>query len=62
VASETWVKQAVALGLKRIAFATAEKGLGQATVGDSVKRIDERELTTRTFGSLEAALTWIAGA
>jgi len=57
---ETWMPIALQAGLKRLAFVTADTGLGRLTVQDVVVLVDHHGLESRTFSSLAAARQWVA--
>ena len=59
---ETWLPQAVAAGLKRIAVVTATHGLGKLTVEEVVGLTDDQGLVSRTFESADAAWQWVSQA
>ena len=54
----TWLPQAVAAGLKRMAMVTAEAGLGKAIVEDVVEHVNNHGLAMREFDTVPAAITW----
>ncbi len=58
---EKWMPLAMQAGLKRLAFVTADTGLGRLTIQDVVILVDHHGLESRTFASVAAARNWVAG-
>ena len=58
---DTWVPQAVAAGIKRIAVVLASQGLGKIASEDIISQFEETTFVTRTFESLPDAMKWVAG-
>ena len=59
---DSWVPQAVAAGIKRIAVVVAPHGLGRIATEEVIGRIGNTEFLTRTFESLADAEKWVAAA
>lgn len=57
---DKWLPLALGGGLKRIAFVTAETGLGKLCVEDVAAMCAGNGLRSRTFGSLEEARTFVS--
>jgi hypothetical protein len=57
---EKWMPLALQAGLKRLAFVTADTGLGRLTIEDVVVLVDHHGLESRTFHSVAAARQWVA--
>jgi hypothetical protein len=57
-ARDTWLPQAVAAGLKRMAMVTAEVGLSKTIIEQVAKQIDNHGLSMRKFDSVAAATVW----
>jgi hypothetical protein len=57
---EKWMPLALQAGLKRLAFVTADTGLGKLTIEDVVQLVDHHGLESRTFSSVAAARHWVA--
>jgi hypothetical protein len=59
---ETWLPLAIEAGLKRLAFVTADSGLGKLNIEDVAGLVDDHGLRSRTFDSMAAAREWVADA
>ena len=57
---EKWMPLALQAGLKRLAFVTADTGLGRLTIEDVVVLVHHHGLESRTFSSVAAARHWVA--
>ena len=57
---EKWMPLALQAGLKRLAFVTADTGLGRLTIKDVADLVDHHGLESRTFSSVEAARRWVS--
>jgi len=57
---DTWMPEAVAAGVARIAVVLAHRGLGRIASEDIISRFGKTEFVTRTFDSVPEALTWLA--
>lgn len=57
---EKWMPLALQAGLRRLAFVTADTGLGRLTIQDVVVLVDHHGLESRTFSSIAAARHWVA--
>jgi hypothetical protein len=57
---EKWMPLALQAGLKRLAFVTADTGLGRLTIEDVVVLVHRHGLESRTFTSVAAARHWVA--
>jgi hypothetical protein len=57
---DTWVPQAAAAGLKRIAVVLAHTGLGKFASQEIINRLPKLVFVTRTFDSLEDARAWVS--
>jgi hypothetical protein len=58
---DTWVPQAAAAGLKRIAVVLAHQGLGKFASQEIINRFPKLVFVTRTFDSLDDARKWVSG-
>ena len=58
---DTWVPQAAAVGLKRIAVVLAHQGLGKFASQEIINRFPKMVFVTRTFDSVDEAKKWVAG-
>ncbi len=58
---DTWVPLAVSRGLKRIAVVLARYGLGKIASEEIISRFGSTDFVTRTFDSLDEALSWVSG-
>jgi hypothetical protein len=58
---DTWVPLAVSHGLKRIAVVLARYGLGKIASEEIISRFGATDFVTRTFDSLDEALSWVSG-
>jgi hypothetical protein len=59
---DTWMPEAVAVGIGRIAVVLAHHGLGKIASEDIISRFGKTEFVTRTFDSVPDALKWVAQA
>jgi hypothetical protein len=57
---DTWMPDAVAAGIRRIAVVVAHHGLGKSASTDIISKFGETEFMTRTFESLADAITWVS--
>jgi hypothetical protein len=57
---DTWMPDAVAAGIRRIAVVVAHHGLGKAASTDIISKFGETEFVTRTFESLADAINWVS--
>ena len=57
---DTWVPQAAAAGLKRIAVVLAHQGLGKFASQEIINRFPKMVFVTRTFDSVDEAQKWVA--
>ena len=57
---DTWTPLAVEAGLKRIAVIVAPSGLGKYASEEIISQFPRGTFLTRTFDSLDEALTWAA--
>jgi hypothetical protein len=57
---QTWTPLAVEAGLKRIAVIVARSGLGKYASEEIISQFPAGTFVTRTFESLDEALTWAA--
>jgi hypothetical protein len=55
---DTWMPQAVAAGVKRIAVVLPQHGLGKLASEDIISRFGNTEFVTRTFGDVSEATEW----
>lgn len=58
---DTWMPEAVAAGIRRIAVVLAHHGLGKVASTDIISKFGETEFVTRTFESLPEAIAWVTG-
>lgn len=59
---DKWMPLAQEAGLKRLAFVTAQTGLGKLTIEDVSGLVDHQELQSRTFDSMPEARQWVSEA
>lgn len=59
--NERWAPLAVASGLKRIGVVLAPQGLGRTGSEGIISRFEDKVFETRTFDTVDDALTWAAG-
>ncbi len=59
---DTWVPQAVAAGLERIAVVLAHHGLGRIASEQILGQIGQTIFATRTFTTVSEAMEWVSGA
>jgi hypothetical protein len=59
---DTWMPEAVAAGVARIAVVLARHGLGRIASEDIISRFGKTEFVTRTFDSVPDALAWVGQA
>ena len=57
---DTWMPEAVAAGIGRIAVVLAHHGLGKIASEDIISRFGKTEFVTRTFDSVPEALNWVS--
>ena len=57
---DTWMPEAVAAGVGRIAVVLAPQGLGRIASEDIISRFGKTEFVTRTFDSVPEALKWVS--
>jgi stage II sporulation SpoAA-like protein len=57
---DTWVPEAAASGLKRIAVVVAHRGLGRYASQEIINQFPNGVFTTRTFASVDEARAWLA--
>jgi hypothetical protein len=57
---DTWMPEAVAAGIGRIAVVLAHHGLGKIASEDIISSFGKTEFVTRTFDSVPDALKWVA--
>src|SRR5712691_846592 len=57
---DTWMPEAVATGVARIAVVLAHHGLGRIASEDIISRFGKTEFVTRTFDSVPDALKWVS--
>ena len=60
--ANVWIPRAVRAGLRRVAFVTAEAGLGKVTVEDVVAREKNQRVDMQAFQSMGTAQAWITAA
>jgi hypothetical protein len=59
---DTWVPQAAASGLKRIAVVVAHHGLGKIASEEILSSLTPGVFSTRTFTTVSEAMEWVAEA
>jgi len=57
---DTWLPQAVAAGVKRIAVVVASRGLGRVATEAVIGKFGKTAFETRMFESLPDALKWVS--
>jgi hypothetical protein len=57
---DSWLPQAVAAGVKRIAVVVASRGLGRVATEAVIGKFGKTAFETRMFDSLPDALTWVS--
>ena len=59
---DTWVPQAAASGLKRIAVVVAQRGLGKIATEEILSQLTPGVFATRSFSTVSEAMEWAAEA
>ena len=57
--NEEWIPRVVAAGVRSMAFIMPKKVVAKIVVKSGVSRIDENELSTSYFGTIDDARAWL---